>query len=212
MTASCLTPAQELCITRNKAVTVRLTRWLRRELYTYANHSVDLLDEPATAIEILADTPSPRPLGFLLDPIIAHALMGQKLLRLKYPPLSTANVFAQKGFTFDPHAIAHEFRRNLFDGKVQVSKRDVCRGEGDRLSFSPALHSNLVNSLSEAKRSMLQEYRIFRVHAEFSSHPAALRSDTMRQMTSNLETLELIQLASSKVPFNLGTLQFSFSI
>ena len=59
-----------------KAGTLRVARWLRRELCNYAQHHVILSEEPATAIEILADTPSPRPLGYLLNPIIAHALLG----------------------------------------------------------------------------------------------------------------------------------------
>jgi len=115
-----------------KADTLRVAKWLRRGLCNYAQHHVILSEEPATAIEILADTPSPRPLGYLLNPIIAHALLGPlKDHQRKYPPLSTAQVFGLNGYKFNPHAIAKEFRRTLFDGTVQIKKRDVYRGEGE---------------------------------------------------------------------------------
>ena len=166
----------------------------------YAKHDIILCKEPATAIEFGADTPSPRHVGIFLDPIIAHALLGP-YQQPKFPLLSKAEDFSKMGYTLDPPAIAHEFRRLFFDGTVQISKRDVCRGEGDKLSFSPALHSNLLKSISEGTRSMLLEYRRMRVSVELSRHPAAELaaegSVSLGQLNSKPGTLEVVKLASS---------------
>ena len=126
-----------------KAQTVRVSKWLKRQVNCFAKHPVILSEEPIT--ECLLNTVSLRPVSVLLDPIIAQAVLGKGKLQSVFPPLSNHDAFSQKGYTFDPPAIAQEIRRLLFDGKVTMSRMDVCRGEGDKLGFSPGLHSNLIN-------------------------------------------------------------------
>ena len=154
----------------------------------FAKHQVTLLEEPIT--ESMLNTVSLRPGSVLLDPIIAHAVLGTRKANCIFPPLSDCAAFREKGYILDPTAIAKEIRCLLFDGKVKMSRMDVCRGEGDKLGFSPALRSNLINSLSEGTRSMLEAYRTARVSSEIASggshHP-----DTVKCIQLALDNSEL---------------------
>ena len=174
-----------------KVQMVRVSKWLKGHVDCFAMHQVILLEEPIT--ECLLNTVSLRPVSVLLDPIIAQAVLGTKKLKSVFPPLSDRAAFMQKGYTLDPPAIAKEIRRLLFDGKVKMSRMDVCRGEGDKLGFSPALHSNIINSLSEGTRSMLQEYRTARVSSEICSHAAggSHHPDTVKCIQLAMDNSEL---------------------
>ena len=180
-----------------KAQTVRVSKWLKCQVTRFAKHSVILLEEPIT--ECLLNTVSFRPVSVLLDPIIAQAVLGTRKLESVFPPLSDSAAFSQKGYTLDPPAIAQEIRRLLFDGKVKMSRMDVCRGEGDKLGFSPGLHRDLINSLSEGTRSMLQEYRTARVSSDICSHAAggSHHQDTVKGIQLAWDNSELQKQNSS---------------
>ena len=174
-----------------KAQTVRVSKWSKARVDYFAKHQVILSEEPMT--ECLLNTVSLRPVSVLLDPIIARAVLGTKKAKSIFPQLSDCAAFREKGYTLDPPAIAKEIHDLLFDGKVKLSKMDVCRGEGDKLSFSPALHSNLINSLSEGTRSMLEAYRTARVSSEICSHTAGCshHPDTVKCIQLALDNSEL---------------------
>lgn len=131
-------------------------------MHLYAKHDVLLVNEPAISTRghysVRADSArvsrSPK---FLLNPIIARALLGPRSLDV-YPALSTAGEFVLRGYTFDPHPIASEIRRLLFCGSVHISKNDVCRGNGDTLAFSPSLHARIRNALSKCAWSSILNY------------------------------------------------------
>ena len=153
-----------------------MSRWLRGQLDKFAKHQVKLLEESVT--EFLLDTVGFRSVSVFFDPILAHALLGKEKAKSVFPPLSEREDFRAKGYDLDPAAIAQEIRRLLYSGTVKMSRMDVCRGEGDTLSFSPAFHSTVINSLSEGTRSMLEDYRRARISSEIRSRAAAMGTGT----------------------------------
>ena len=141
----------------------------------YARHATSLLDEPVTEQSILGSV-VPRNLAFLADPIIAHALLGKE--RSMYPALPSLAEAEQRGYKLDAVAITTEIRRVLVQGRVQISKADVCRGVGDTLCFSPALRTSLHEALSDGTKSMIREYLASRAAEE--GLPRQARSALLR--------------------------------
>ena len=141
----------------------------------YARHATSLLDEPVTEQSILGSV-VPRNLAFLADPIIAHALLGKE--RSMYPALPSLAEAEQRGYKLDAVAIATEIRRVLVQGRVQISKADVCRGVGDTLCFSPALRTSLHEALSDGTKSMIREYLASRAAEEGFTAPSPISTVT----------------------------------
>ena len=129
---------------------------MRKQLHLYRKHHASLLEEPVTETNIVGAV-ALRNLAFLLDPIIAHALMGLTTSLSMYPPLPTKSEFSSNGYRLDPKSIAKEVRDLLFQGRVEIFKADAGR-IGSTLGFSQALRDALWNALSGGTQSILREY------------------------------------------------------
>ena len=152
------TLAQERC-PQAAARTGRVAKWLRAQLKSdkYREHPTSLLDEPVTKRSILG-VQALRDLAFLLDPIIACALLGQGEKIRMYPLMPRKEHFADLGYQLDLGVIIKEARDLMYlTGRVGVYKEDVGR-EGGRLSFSEGLRDELWDALSDGIKSMILGY------------------------------------------------------
>jgi hypothetical protein len=123
----------------------------------YIEHPRSLLEEPVTTRSILGE-PTLRDLAFLLDPIIARALLGQGEKVRMYPVMPRKELFANMGYQLDLGVVTKEACDLMYlTGRVGVYKQDVGR-EGGRLSFSEGLRDELWDALSDGIKSMILGY------------------------------------------------------
>ena len=132
-----------------------MVRWLRNQLGQYSKHFTSLLDEPVTERRILSAV-ALRNLGFLLNPIIAGALLGRSITRV-YLAIPSEEQFHKHGYKFNPIAIVDEARALFFSGRVAIWKQDVSRG-GANLSFHQFLQRDLWKSFSDSTRLSIRGY------------------------------------------------------
>ena len=125
-------------------------------MHLYRKHHASLLEEPVTETNIVGAV-ALRNLAFLLDPIIAYALMGLTTSLSMYPSLPTKSEFSSNGYRLDPKSIAKEVRDLLFQGRVEIFKADAGR-IGSTLGFSQALRDALWDALSCGTQSIIREY------------------------------------------------------
>ena len=164
------------------ARTGRLSRWLKIHLFEFTQHQVSLLEEPVIAQNIFSNKTQTRGLGFFFDPIIAHALLGER--NSKYPPMPTAEEFESRGYILDLPAIVKKVRALLYSGAVPISRRDVCQGERETLSFGTALQCRLFHTLSADTQKMIRNYINVRVEQETLSGSPATSVSTFGSVTS----------------------------
>ena len=88
-------------------------------MHLYRKHHASLLEEPVTETNIVGAV-ALRNLAFLLDPIIAYALVGLTTSLSMYPSLPTKSEFSSNGYRLDPKSIAKEVRDLLFQGVKDV--------------------------------------------------------------------------------------------
>ena len=125
-------------------------------MHLYKKHHTSLLEEPVTEKNIFGAVAF-RNLAFLLDPIIAHALMGLTPSLSIHPPLPKKTEFSSNGYRLNPKSIANEVRDLLFSGRVEIFQEDAGR-IGSTLGFSQALRDALWNALRGDTQSEIREY------------------------------------------------------
>lgn len=150
--------------------------------------------------DILSGKIVPRSPGFFFDPIIAHALLGNE--KSKYPPLPTAKYFDAQGLRLDPPAIVKEVRALLYRGAVNISKGDVCQGERETLSFSPALHLRLFRTLSADTQTMIKNY----MHSRAERDPCEMSSVSRFDSASSVSDFGSVTSAGSFAAHNQAEL------
>jgi hypothetical protein len=137
---------------------------MRRRLHLYKKHHTSLLEEPVTETNIFGAV-ALRNLAFLLDPIIAHALLGLTLKLSMHPPLPEKSEFSSNGYRLNPKSIAKEVHDLLFSGRVEIFKEDAGR-IGSTLGFSQALRDALWNALRGDTQSEIRDYILTRAARE----------------------------------------------
>ena len=137
---------------------------MRRRLHLYKKHHTSLLEEPVTETNIFGAV-ALRNLAFLLDPIIAHALLGLTLKLSMHPPLPKKSEFSSNGYRLNPKSIAKEVHDLLFSGRVEIFKEDAGR-IGSTLGFSQALRDALWNALRGDTQSEIRDYILTRAARE----------------------------------------------
>ena len=153
-------------------------------MFEYTQHQVSLLEESVISQDIFSDKTQNRGLGFFFDPIIAHALLGER--NSLYPPMPKAEDFETRGNMLDLPAIVKEVRALLYSGAVPISRRNVCQGERETLSFSTALQLRLFHTLSADTQKMILNYINVRAEQETCSGSPATSVSTFCSVTSTV--------------------------